>query len=181
IYSYVYNDYVVKQKSFEIENPQIPKGSLEPEKAFLLIVLIISLVVALISKKERSREPARKDEVEKEARKILDKEKEDLRIKDYEILPQGALHRRQIGDGKLEPNLWMIPANYQMPNGDEEYHLLLFEPYTIQLYEDKKLMKEFKGEDRCDKCGSYSNVKIIRPQDLKVLDELFGWTKGIRK
>lgn len=177
VYSYVYNDYVVKQKDFEDYNTQIPKGSLDPEKALLLIFLIISLVIALVSKKERSRDPAKKEEVEKEAMKILDKEKENLRIRDYEILTQGALHRIQIGDGKLEPNLWMIPANYKMNNGEEEYHLLCFEPYTIRLYEDKRLEKEFKGEDRCYKCGSYSNIKIIRPQDLKVLDELFGWTK----
>lgn len=177
IYSYVYNDYIIKKKYFEDYNTQIPKGSLEPEKSLFLIILIISLVASLVSRKERSREPAKKKEVENRAREILNKEKEEDRIKDYEILTQGALHRRQIGDGKLEPNLWMIPAKYTMPNEDEEYHLLLFEPFTIQLYEDKKLDKEFSGEDRCDKCGSYSNLKIIRPQDLKVLDELFGWIK----
>ena len=177
IYSYAYNDYIVKEKNFEEHNTQIPKGSLEPEKAFLLIVLILVLVIILVSKKEKRVEPAKKEEVEEVAKIYIDSLKENRKITDGKVLPQGALHRRQTGDGKLEPNLWMIPVNYEMNDGDYEYHLLFFEPYSIQLFEDRKLIKEFKGEDRCYKCGMYSDLKVLRPNDLKIMDDLFGWAK----
>ena len=57
IYSYTYDEYVLQDKNFESENPQIPKGAFELETVLLLIVLLSVFAFFNLKNKDSFDEP----------------------------------------------------------------------------------------------------------------------------
>lgn len=166
VYSYVHKDYIKKTKDFESMNSQIPKGSFEFQEAFLYIFLIIVLSM-LNLRKGKETNPADEKEVREKAKTYLDKKMAEGKIKEYKMPVPCYLREKQVHDGEKVADTWFIPAELTTDEGEIEYHMIGFNPFTVKLKMDIKTKKEFRGEDICPNCGQFYSMKIITPEGYR--------------
>lgn len=172
IYSYVYKKYVPKEKNFELENLQIPKGAFEFEKAVFLMLLLIILTI-LYSKKHKGVKPIDETIVREKTKDYLELMKSDLKIKDYNIKFSCFLRKKQIDSGDKLPDTWLQPIEVETYEGEFEYHVLGFNPYSAELEQNLKTPKDFTREDICPVCGFFYDMKVITPEGYSKWYETF--------
>lgn len=175
VYSYTYEQYIIKERNFEYENPLIPKKSFSSEMAIILIFLIVMLNV-LFLRKGKGKKFLTEEIIMAKAAEYLDRLKKEGKIEDYKNLTNIKLLKRQVDNSESEADVWLVP-NVEITFSDRvpERRVLAFHPFDDGHLEfNLRIEKDFVREDTCSRCGFFYDKKILSPQGYAEWWEKFG-------